>query len=229
VDIHGNHSAAADIASLIDHTLLKPEATESDVAQLCREAREHHFAAVCVNPCWVRFAVAELSGASAKVATVVGFPLGANRMAVKIAETIQALEDGASELDMVLNLGALRSGQDQFVLQEIDLLARLAHNGDALLKVILETCLLNDEQKRLACKIAAAAGADFVKTSTGFSKSGATAADVRLMREIVGDRIGVKASGGIRTLAALREMVSAGANRIGSSSGVQILAELKNA
>jgi deoxyribose-phosphate aldolase len=225
----GNLSCAADIASLIDHTLLKPEAAREDIARLCREAREHGFATVCVNPYWVSFAAAELDGSAPKVCATVGFPLGANTSEIKSAEAAAALDDGAAEIDMVLNIGALLSGEIRYVEREIRQLADLVHQSDALLKVILETCLLDDAQKRQACEIAVRAGADFVKTSTGFSKAGATAADVRLMREVVGARAGVKASGGIRSLGALREMFAAGANRIGTSSGVHILAELDHA
>ena len=226
VDNFGNLHSATGLASLIDHTLLKPDASKDDIARICREAREHRFASVCVNPYWVRFAAHELKGAPVKVCTVVGFPLGANRTRTKRFEAETALADGATELDMVQNLGALRSGNSELVRQEIELLAALAHDSGALLKVILETSLLSPEEKRMACELAVAGTADFVKTSTGFSSSGAIAADVRLMREAVGKSIGVKASGGIRTLASLREMVAAGANRIGTSSGVQILAEV---
>lgn len=214
------------IASLIDHTLLKPEATESDIASLCREAREHNFATVCVNPCWVSFARGQMAGAAVRVCAVVGFPLGANAGEVKAGEAELALSQGAAELDMVQNIGALRSGNEPLVKKEIADLATLAHARGAILKVILETCLLSDEQKTAACHLAAEGGADFVKTSTGFSSGGATEEDVRLMRRAVRASMGVKASGGIRSLAALRRMVNAGAERIGTSSGVQILAEL---
>ncbi len=214
------------VASLIDHTLLKPEATEEDVLRLCGEAREFGFASVCVNPHWVRLTAQGLAGSGVRVATVVGFPLGANEVRTKIAEAKSALSKGAKELDMVQNIGALRSGNFELVQKEVAEAAALAHVSGALLKVILETCLLTDEQKITSCRLAAEAGADFVKTSTGFSTAGATVEDIRLMRQIVGDRIGVKASGGVRTLAALRQMVAAGANRIGTSSGVQIVREL---
>jgi deoxyribose-phosphate aldolase len=226
VDNFGNLHSATGLASLIDHTLLRPEASKRDVARICDEARVHGFASVCVNPYWVRFAAGELKGAPVKVCTVVGFPLGANRTRTKRFEAETALADGATELDMVQNVGALRSGNIELVREEIELLAALTHSSGALLKVILETSLLNQEEKRLACELAVAGTADFVKTSTGFSSGGATPTDVQLMREIVGKSVGVKASGGIRTLAALREMVAAGANRIGTSSGAQILAEL---
>ncbi len=214
------------VASLIDHTLLKPEADRAAVAQLCQEAREFGFASVCINPCWVRLAVEFLRESSVRVCTVVGFPLGANDSRTKIAEADNALSDGATELDMVQNIGALRSKELHLVRNEIADLAHLAHSRGAILKVILETCLLTDHEKVTACTLAAEAQADFVKTSTGFSTGGATAEDVRLMRQAVGPSLRVKASGGIRTLDALRLMVSAGASRIGTSSGVSIIGEL---
>lgn len=214
------------VSSLIDHTFLKPEASRSDVERICAEAREFSFASVCINPFWVGFAAEQLSGSQVKVCTVIGFPLGANQTRTKLFEAELALSHLATELDMVLNIDALRSGDEQLVRDEIEQLARLAHDRKALLKVILETCLLNDGQKRLACELAVQAKADFVKTSTGFAIGGATLADVALMREAVGDHAQVKASGGIRTLAALRAMVRAGASRIGTSSGLQILSEL---
>ncbi len=216
------------IAQLIDHTLLKPEATSEDIVRLCREAAEHRFYSVCINPYWVRLAAATIEGSRVGVCTVIGFPLGANRMKVKTAEARMALAEGATEIDMVLNIGALRSADFAPVRNEIAELAGIAHTGNALLKVILETCLLSDEQKLIACRFAVEAQADFVKTSTGFSTSGATESDVRLMRQAVGDAVGVKASGGIRSLDMLRRMVEAGANRIGTSSGVQILREFSD-
>lgn len=217
------------VARLIDHTLLKPEATQGDIAALCSQARQYGFASVCVNPFWVRFAAEALAGSSVRVCTVIGFPLGASTTKTKQAEAETALADGAQELDMVQNIGALRSGQSELVRQEIAALAELAHSRGALLKVILETCLLDETQKVTACRLAAEAHADFVKTSTGFSSGGATIEDVKLLRAIVGESIGVKASGGVRTLEALRQMVVAGANRIGTSSGANILAELGQA
>jgi deoxyribose-phosphate aldolase len=211
------------IASLIDHTLLKPEAAESGIVQLCREAREYGFKTVCVNPCWVDVARRELSNSSVVVCTVIGFPLGANLSEVKLNEARLALRQGAAELDMVQNVGALRSGNGAFVGAEISSLANLTHAAGAILKVIIETSVLSEEEKTVSCRLALAAGADFVKTSTGFSAAGATESDVRLMRAAVGPSIGVKASGGVRTLDALRRMVEAGATRVGTSSGVQIL------
>lgn len=214
------------IAALIDHTLLKPDSSRAEVERVCAEARQASFASVCINPFWVRLAKRELEGSPVRVCTVIGFPLGANETETKLAEAQTALTRGATELDVVQNIGALRSGDLEFVRDELKRLADLAHSGHALLKVIIETALLSAEEKRTSCQLAAEAGVDFVKTSTGFAAAGATADDVKLMRSIVGTAIGVKASGGVRTLAALREMVQAGANRIGTSSGVSILKEL---
>jgi len=211
------------IASLIDHTLLKPEATRADIAGLCAEARDFQFASVCINPYWVRFAASQLEGSGVYVCTVIGFPLGANDTRTKIDEAEFAMQDGARELDMVLNIGALRSKEFHAVQKDIADLADTAHSRGAILKVILETCLLNHHEKVTACRLAAQAEADFVKTSTGFSTAGATVADVELMRSTVGEQIGVKASGGVRTMETLAKMVEAGANRIGTSSGVNIL------
>jgi deoxyribose-phosphate aldolase len=217
------------LASLIDHTLLKPEATRSDIARICAEARQFEFASVCINPYWVRFSAEALAGSRVRVCTVIGFPLGANETRTKVFEAELALSEGASELDMVQNIGALRSQQHDQVQKEIAGLARLSHEHGAILKVILETCLLTDDEKVTACRIAKEAGADFVKTSTGFSNSGATVEDIQLMREAVGESLGVKASGGIRTLESVRAMVAAGATRIGTSSGVAILTGLSAA
>jgi deoxyribose-phosphate aldolase len=217
------------IASLIDHTLLKPEATESDIVRLCREAREYSFKTVCVNPCWVDMARRKLADSSVLVCTVIGFPLGANLTETKLSEARLALEQGAAELDMVQNAGALRSGDSAFVQSEIASLSRVAHAAGAILKVILETSVLSEEEKVAACRLAVEAGADFVKTSTGFSAAGATESDVRLMRAAVGPSVGVKASGGVRTFDALRRMVEAGATRIGTSSGVQIIRDARDA
>ncbi len=217
------------VALLIDHTLLKPEAAERDIARLCEEARQFGFSSVCVNPYWVRFAAAALAGAASRVCTVIGFPLGANETRMKAAEAELALQQGATELDMVQNIGALRSGQFDAVREDIAAVTRLAHANGAVVKVILETCLLSDEEKITGCRIAMDAHADFVKTSTGFSKSGATVEDIRLMRRAVGEAAGVKASGGIRSFEDLRRMVEAGATRIGTSSGVAIVEGIASA
>lgn len=217
------------LAAVIDHTLLKPEATQVDIERVCREALQHTFASVCINPYWVPHAASLLHASPIRVCTVIGFPLGANQAEVKLAEASIALAHGARELDMVQNVGALRSGDFDLVEREIAELAELAHRSGAILKVILETCLLDREQKVHACRLAAAAKADFVKTSTGFSTAGATVDEVRLMRATVGPSVGVKASGGIRTLASLEAMLAAGATRIGASAGVEILQELAGA
>ena len=211
------------IASLIDHTILKPDATRADVLKVCKEARQYNFASVCVNPYWVPLVRAELSGSPVKVCTVVGFPLGATSTEAKVAETAAALRSGAQEIDMVINVGALRSGDHEAVKLDIQQVVRISHEAGAVVKVILETALLDDNQKAVACTLAKLAGADFVKTSTGFSKSGATAHDVALMRSVVGPQMGVKASGGIRTLDDLRQMTAAGATRIGASASVKIV------
>ncbi|MGE5646534.1 MAG: deoxyribose-phosphate aldolase [Acidobacteriota bacterium] len=215
------------LAALIDHTLLRPESTREQVVKTCREAVEYGFAAVCVNPCWVPLAAFEVQGSSVKVATVAGFPLGASATEVKMVETEAALRCGAREVDMVINIGALRSGDCDAVRSEIAALARIAHAGGALLKAIIEAALLDDHEKAIACMLAKQAGADFVKTSTGFGPGGATAHDVALMRAAVGPEMGVKAAGGIRTLEDLMAMVRAGANRIGTSAGPAILEAAK--
>jgi len=211
------------IAALIDHTILKPEATRSDVIKVCREARQYGFASVCVNPYWVPVVKAELSGSPVKVCTVVGFPLGATSTEAKVAETAAALRAGAQEIDMVINIGALRSGDHEAVKADIREVVKVSHEARAIVKVILETSLLDDNQKAVACTLCKLAGADFVKTSTGFSTAGATAHDVALMRSVVGPDMGVKASGGIRTLSDLRTMAAAGATRIGASASVKIV------
>lgn len=220
-------SNAQEISSLIDHTLLKPEATEADISTLCQQALEHKFASVCVNPCWVPLVHSQLRGSGVRTCSVVGFPLGANRTSIKTEEARLATCEGASEIDMVINVGALRSGYVDLVGREIRELLTAAHAAGAILKVIIETSLLTNEQKAGACKLAKEAKADFVKTSTGFTGAGATEADVSLMRCAVGSQMGVKASGGVRTLDAVTKMVRAGANRIGTSSGVQIIAEFE--
>lgn len=216
------------VAALIDHTLLKPEATQHDIARICEEARQYQFASVCINPCWVSFAAEALAGSGVRVCTVIGFPLGANDLRTKIYEAELALNQGAAEIDMVQNIGALRSRDYHLVHKEIGDLADIAHTFGGFVKVILETCLLTDEEKITASRLAQQSQADFVKTSTGFSSGGATVADVQLMRRTVGEKMGVKASGGIRTLEHLRTMVAAGANRIGASAGVAIIRELQS-
>jgi deoxyribose-phosphate aldolase len=214
------------VAGLIDHTLLSPAATSRDIIALCAEAKRYAFYSVMVNPAWVMLASAQVHGSPVKVGTVIGFPLGANLTVTKLAEAEAAAQNGAQELDMVINLGALKSGDRVLVQTEIRSLAKLAHAHGAILKAIIETALLSQEEKILACALAADAGVDFVKTSTGFVVSGATADDVALMRGVVGHDIGVKAAGGIRTAARLAEMVEAGANRIGASASVAIVREL---
>jgi deoxyribose-phosphate aldolase len=211
------------IAALIDHTILKPEATAEDVRKLCREAVRFSFASVCVNPYWVPLVAAELKGSPVKVCTVVGFPLGANSTEIKVAETVTAIRVGAQEIDMVINIGELRGGNYDVVRGDIQAVVEVAHRGGAIVKVIIETALLDDNQKLMACSLAKFAKADFVKTSTGFSTHGATAHDVALMRMAVGPDMGVKASGGIRTLDDLRTMAAAGASRIGASASVKIV------
>ena len=213
-------------ASLIEHTLLKPDATRSHVIALCQEARRYEFHAVMVNPCNVALAAAELRGSPVRVGTVIGFPLGATLTVSKLVEAEAALRQGAHELDMVMNIGALKSGDRILVQSEIRSLTQLAHRHGALLKLILENALLSQEEKILACALAAEAGVDFVKTSSGMADHGATASDVALMRGVVGLKIGVKAAGGIRTAAHFLEMVDAGANRIGTSASVQIVQEM---
>lgn len=212
------------IASIIDHTLLKASATPEQIIQCCRQAREYKFASVCANPCFVRLMSEELKGSGVKVCTVIGFPLGASSTDVKVYEAERTVEDGADEIDMVINIGALKAGDLKYVENEIK---KVVHaSQDAIVKVIIETCYLDDSQKIIACKIAQEAGAGFVKTSTGFGTSGAKVEDVRLMRQTVGNSMGVKAAGGIRSLDDVLKMIEAGADRIGTSSGVAIMEEL---
>lgn len=211
------------IAALIDHTLLKPEATAADIRKVCEEARKYSFASVCVNPYWVPVVAHELAGSSVKVCSVVGFPLGASATSSKVDETQIAVKDGAHEIDMVLNIGELRAGNHRVVEDDIRAVVSAAHATGAIVKVILETCLLDEPQKIAACRLAKNAQADFVKTSTGFSTGGATVDDVALMRRTVGPEMGVKASGGVRTLEDLQKMVAAGATRIGASASVKII------
>ena len=211
-----------DLAKHIDHTLLRTDAQRADAAKLVEEAKAYHFASVCVSPIWVSFVSEALRDTGVKTCTVIGFPQGATPSAVKAFETKQAIADGADEVDMVIAVGKLKDGDDAYVKSDIEAVVRAAR-GKALTKVIIETCLLTDEEKRRACLLAKEAGADFVKTSTGFAAGGATAADVRLMRECVGEAMGVKAAGGVRTRADAEAMLAAGATRLGTSSGVKIV------
>ncbi|MFN2280737.1 MAG: deoxyribose-phosphate aldolase [Anaerolineales bacterium] len=213
------------MASLIDHTLLKPDATADQIAQLCYEARKYKFASVCVNPTHVKLCAELLHGTQVKVCTVIGFPLGASSPEVKAFEAQTAIKDGATEIDMVLNIGALKAGDLTLAAQDIHEVVRVGHNAGAIVKVIIETSLLNDEEKITACLLAKEAGADFVKTSTGFSGGGATVEDITLMRRAVGPDMGVKASGGVRDFEDAQSMVKAGATRIGASAGVKIVQE----
>ncbi|GAA0353137.1 deoxyribose-phosphate aldolase [Alkalibacterium iburiense] len=210
------------IEKYIDHTLLKPEATDLQIQQICIEAREHHFKAVCINPSWVKYASDILSQTDVAICTVIGFPLGANASKVKAYEAKQAVADGADEVDMVINIGAVKSEDYSLVYQDIKAVVD-AVKGEALVKVIIETSLLSDNEKARACEAAKRAGADFVKTSTGFSTGGATIEDVKLMRRTVGPKMGVKASGGVRTIEDAKAMIEAGATRIGTSNGVALV------
>jgi len=218
---------AAAVARLIDHTLLKPEATPDQVRALCADARRHGFAAVCVNPVFTSLAAGELAGSAVAVASVAGFPLGASLPEVKSAEAARAIADGAHEVDMVIHVGALKAGDDPAVEADVRAVADACRATGALLKVIIEAALLTDEEKVRACAIARLAGAQFVKTSTGFGPGGATASDVALMRRTVGPGFGVKAAGGIRDWAAARAMIAAGASRIGTSNGIRIVDEVR--
>ena len=226
--IHDNEFKMNNIASMIDHTILKPDATNNEINKICEEARKYTFASVCVNPCWVKECYQLLRGTKVKVCTVIGFPLGATSSEVKVAETKQAILDGAQEIDMVINIGKLKSGDKNYVFNDINQVAMVCKKNNALLKVIIETCLLTDEEKIIACIIAKEAKADFVKTSTGFSSAGATAGDVALMKKVVGSAIGVKASGGIRTYEDVVTMIKSGADRIGASASVKIVTSINN-
>jgi deoxyribose-phosphate aldolase len=217
--------AAREVARYIDHTLLKADATREEILKVCEEGVRYGFASVCINPTWVREAACALRGSGVKVCTVIGFPLGANVPDAKAYEARRAIFDGASELDMVINLGALKSGDHDLVSRDIKGIVEVAHEVGYICKVIIETALLTDDEKVSACLIAKEAGADFVKTSTGFSSGGATAADVALMRRAVGGQMGVKASGGVRDLKQAQDMIRAGATRIGASVGVKIVQE----
>jgi len=211
------------LARMIDHTLLKPDATPDQIAQLCFEARKYQFASVCINPTWVKLCAQLLEGSPVKVCTVIGFPLGASASEVKAFETGNAIDHGATEIDMVINVGALKARELETVARDIRGVVSVAHARGMIVKVILETVLLNDEEKTIACLLSKEAGADFVKTSTGFAGGGATVHDVALMRRVVGPEIGVKASGGVRTYEDAENMIKAGATRIGASAGVKIL------
>lgn len=212
-----------DLASYIDHTLLAPAASRAEILQLCNEAAEYHFKSVCVNPLWVETAKKALLGTGVLTCTVVGFPLGTHNTDVKVFEARGATMDGADEVDMVINIAAARALDRESLVSDISAVAEVVHEGDAVLKVIIETSLLSDDEKVLACQAALEAGADFVKTSTGFNGGGATAQDVALMRQTVGPEMGVKASGGVRTREKALEMIAAGATRIGTSSGMVIV------
>jgi deoxyribose-phosphate aldolase len=225
--VYAAGGAPAGVAGMIDHTLLKPDASRTDIERLCREAAEFHFATVCVNPVWVADCARLLRGSGVGVCSVVGFPLGATTADVKHYETRRAIFDGAVEIDMVINVGALKSGDLRTVERDIDAVTDPCRQCGVVSKVIIEAALLTDEEKVTACTLARAAGADFVKTSTGFGPGGATAADVALMRRVVGADMGVKAAGGVRDLEGLRAMVAAGATRVGASAGVKIVQESK--
>ncbi len=210
-----------DLARMIDHTILKADATEMEVEKLCNEALEYNFASVCINPAMVEKAATMLKGSDVKVCTVIGFPLGATTTEVKAFETEDVIKKGATEVDMVINIGKLKEGNLEYVKKDIEAVVNAA-KGKALTKVIIETCLLTDEEKVTACKLSKEAGADFVKTSTGFSTGGATASDIKLMRETVGPELGVKASGGVRSNADAIAMIENGATRIGASASISI-------
>jgi deoxyribose-phosphate aldolase len=225
--LHADGGAPGGVAGMIDHTLLKADATRADIEKLCREAAEFKFATVCVNPAWVAFAAARLRGTSVGVCSVVGFPLGATTAEVKNFETRRAIYDGAAEIDMVINIGALKSGDLRTVERDIEAVVDPCRQCGVISKVIIEAALLTDDEKITASTLTKAAGADFVKTSTGFGPGGATVADVALMRRVVGAEMGVKAAGGVRDLEGLKAMVAAGATRVGASAGVKIVQESK--
>jgi deoxyribose-phosphate aldolase len=225
--VHASGGAPGSVASMIDHTLLKPDATRAQIEELCREAAQFKFATVCVNPTWVATCARLLVGSGVDVCSVVGFPLGATTGDVKGYETRRAIFDGAREIDMVINIGALKSNDLRTVERDIEAVATPCRDAGALSKVIIEAALLTDEEKITACTIAKAAGADYVKTSTGFGPGGATAADVALMRRVVGADMGVKAAGGVRDLEGLRAMIAAGASRVGASAGVRIVQQAR--
>ena len=220
-EVKSRFQSGENIAKLIDHTLLKPTATKTQLIKLCAEAKEYGFASVCVNPTNVTFCVEQLKASNVPVCTVIGFPLGATSTLAKFAEVKHSLQDGATEFDMVINIGALKDGDYETVHSDIYTVVKAAEGN--IVKVIIETCLLTDDEKIAACTIAKKAGAHFVKTSTGFSTGGATVEDIKLMRATVGEKMGVKASGGIKTLADVETMIEAGATRIGASAGVEIV------
>jgi len=227
IGLHATGGAAGSVAGMIDHTLLKPDATRQDIEKLCREAAEFHFATVCVNPAWVSLSSRLLRGSGVGVCSVVGFPLGATTADVKHYETRRAIFDGAAEIDMVINIGALKSGDLQTVERDIAAVVQPCREANVVSKVILEVALLTDDEKIAACTLSKTVGADFVKTSTGFASGGATAHDVALMRRVVGADMGVKAAGGVRDYEGLKAMVAAGATRVGASAGVKIVQESK--
>ncbi len=227
VGVHATGGAPAAVASMIDHTLLKPDATKRQIEELCREAAQFKFATVCVNPTWVATCARLLAGSGVGVCSVVGFPLGATTADVKGYETQRAIFDGAREIDMVINVGALKSGDLRGVERDIEAVTAPCRECGALSKVIIEAALLTDDEKITACTVAKAAGADYVKTSTGFGPGGATAADVALMRRVVGAEMGVKAAGGVRDLEGLKAMIAAGATRVGASAGVKIVQQAR--
>jgi len=230
IEYHGRAAdVPGDLARYIDHTLLRPDASAADIDRLCAEAKEHRFAAVCINPTWVRRAAENLRGTDVAVASVIGFPFGASTSEVKALEARRAIRDGAREIDMVINIGALKSGLLDLVRQDIARVSDACREAGAANKVIIETALLTDEEKVIACRLAQQAKADFVKTSTGYAKGGATVFDVALMRETVGPKMGVKAAGGIRTAEDVQDMIAAGATRIGASAGVKIVTGGKGA
>ena len=230
VEYHGRAAdVPGDLARYIDHTLLRPDAVAGDIDRLCAEAAEHRFAAVCINPTWVRRAAENLRGTDVTVASVIGFPFGAATSEVKALEARRAIRDGAREIDMVINIGALKSGQLDLVREDIARVSDACHEGGAVNKVIIEAALLTDEEKVIVCRLAQQAKADMVKTSTGYAKGGATVFDVALMRETVGPKMGVKAAGGIRTAEDVQDMIAAGATRIGASAGVSIVSGEKGA
>lgn len=224
------HISELELAGLIDHTLLKPTAVLGDINELCRQAKDFKFAAVCVNPCYVRIARKELAGTTTGVCTVIGFPLGANEPAIKASEAVAAVRAGASEIDVVINIGWLKGGLINQVKRDLEGVVQAARreNKGVVIKAILETCFLSEKEKIEACRLSVASGADFVKTSTGYGRGGATVSDVMLLRQTVNPGIGVKAAGGIRDLSAALSLIKAGANRLGTSSGISIMKELKD-